>query len=96
MEENAAMSHRVRLDGKFFRLDGAKFYPKGVTYGPFRPNAAGEFLPEPGQTRADLMQVRELGSNLLRIYHVPPRWFLGLAEELGIKLLVDIPWSNHL
>ena len=96
MEENAAMSHRVRLDGKFFRLDGAKFYPKGVTYGPFRPNAAGEFLPEPGQTRAALMQVRELGANLLRIYHVPPRWFLGLAEELGIKLLVDIPWSNHL
>ena len=30
------------ISGKFFRINQAKFYPRGVTYGPFAPNAAGE------------------------------------------------------
>lgn len=87
---------RVRVDGKFFRLGAQKFHPKGVTYGPFAPNARGEPYPELEQARSDFAQVRDLGVNLLRVYDVPPRWLLDLAFENHLKLLVDIPWSKHL
>ena len=87
---------RVTVDGKFFRLGAAKFFPKGVTYGPFAPNDAGEFFASREQTVRDFALVKELGANLLRIYYVPPRWFLDLAQEHGLKLLVDVPWNKHL
>jgi glycosyltransferase involved in cell wall biosynthesis len=87
---------RVAVDGKFFRLDGRKFHPKGVSYGPFAPNATdGTFAPRE-QTAKDFAQIRELGANLVRVYHVPPRWFLDLATEHELKVLVDIPWNKHL
>jgi GT2 family glycosyltransferase len=94
--EIANPRQRVAVDGKFFRLGAQKFYPKGVTYGPFAPNAAGEFFASREQTAADFAMVKEAGANLLRIYYVPPRWFLDLAHEHGLKLLVDIPWNKHL
>ncbi len=86
---------RVRADGKFFRLGGAKFYVKGVTYGPFAPDAQGEFFVSPEQTARDFDQIRQLGANLLRVYYVPPPWFLELAMHKELRLLVDIPWSRH-
>ena len=70
------------VSGKFFRLGEAKFYLKGVTYGPFRPNNAGKPFPERAQTARDFELIRALGANLLRVYHVPPRWLLDLAEPL--------------
>ncbi|MBM3845315.1 MAG: glycosyltransferase [Verrucomicrobia bacterium] len=96
MPDSATKSHRVRVDGKFFRLGSVKFHPKGTTYGPFKPNRAGEVFPEPPETRRDFLLARTLGCNLLRVYNVPPRWLLDLAEELQLKLLVDIPWSKHI
>src|SRR5437773_1531208 len=87
---------RVHVDGKFFRLGGKKFYPRGLTYGPFAPNEQKEMFPSREQTARDFLQLRELGANLLRIYYVPPRWFLDLAAEHELKLLVDVPWQKHL
>src|SRR2546427_142049 len=87
---------RVHVDGKFFRLGGKKFYPRGLTYGPFAPNEQKEMFPSREQTVRDFLQLRELGANLLRIYYVPPRWFLDLAAEHELKLLVDVPWQKHL
>src|SRR6266566_2111492 len=86
----------VHVDGKFFRLGGKKFYPRGLTYGPFAPNEQKEMFPSREQTVRDFLQLRELGANLLRIYYVPPRWFLDLAAEHELKLLVDVPWQKHL
>src|SRR5215469_5157064 len=86
----------LRVDGKFFRCGDSKFYVKGVTYGPFSFNKDGDTVPEPALADRDLHQLRELGANLLRLYNVPPRWFLDLAELHGLKLLVDIPWPKHL
>ena len=85
---------RVVVDGKFFRAGGRRFHPKGVTYGPFAPGADGAMFPAPDTARRDFALVRELGANVLRVYHVPPRWLLDLAEERGLKLLVDIPWDK--
>lgn len=87
---------RPSVDGKFFRIGDQKFCLKGLAYGPFRPNEAGEPFASPEQTRRDFQQIRALGANLLRIYEVPPRWFLDLAAEHELKLLVDIPWAKHL
>lgn len=87
---------RVVVDGKFFRLAGRKFHPKGVTYGPFEPGPTGDTFPTPSQARADVAQILALGANVVRVYHVPPRWFLDLAAECGLKLLVDVPWNKHL
>ncbi|HHY84275.1 MAG TPA: glycosyltransferase [Verrucomicrobia bacterium] len=87
---------RVTVDGKFFRLGDAKFFIKGVAYGPFAPNAAGEPFASPEQTALDLTRIDELGANVVRVYHVPPRWFLDMAAERRLKVLVDIPWNKHL
>ncbi len=83
------------VSGKFFRINQAKFYPKGVTYGPFAPNSDGEPFASREQTAIDFDLVRRLGANLLRVYHVPPRWLLDLADQHGLKLLIDVPWNKH-
>jgi O-antigen biosynthesis protein len=87
---------RVTVDGKSFFLGGKKFFAKGVTYGPFPPNPQGEFFPSRESATRDLAMVLELGANVLRVYHPPPRWFLDLCHEHGIKVLVDVPWNKHL
>ena len=90
------VSDRVRRDGKFFRLGADKFYVKGVTYGPFAPNPDGDPLPDRKQVRTDFELMLELGANCLRIYSVPPRWFLDLAQEMGLKVFVDVSWPKNL
>ncbi len=86
---------RVRVDGKFFRIGMEKFYPKGVTYGPFEPDANGSAFPSPEEVARDFALMRRLNANCVRVYHVPPRWMLDLAREHGLKLLVDFPWPKH-
>src|SRR5262245_16168150 len=87
---------RIRVDGKFFRLGEKKFFVNGVAYGPFPPNAQGLPFASPDQTARDLTQIQELGANVVRVYDVPPRWFLDLAMGRNLFVLVDIPWNKHL
>src|SRR5262245_24959758 len=49
----------VRVDGKFFRLNGKKFHVKGLTYGPFAPNEQNEMFASREQTAGDFAQIRE-------------------------------------
>jgi O-antigen biosynthesis protein len=86
---------RMRAEGKFFRLGPEKFFVKGVAYGPFAPYSNHDFFPRPEQVKQDVAMLKELGANLLRVYHLPPRWLLDLALENGMKLLVDVPWNKH-
>jgi len=96
MAQAAPSAPRVTVDGKFFRLGEKKFYAKGIAYGPFAPNAAGQLFASPQQTAADFAQIRELGANVIRTYHVPAKWFLDLAESQNLRVLIDIPWNRHL
>src|SRR5437870_13732008 len=96
MATSGSSAPRVLVDGKFFRLGGKKFYAKGLTYGPFAPNEQKGMFPAREQTARDFLQIRELGANLLRVYYVPPRWFLDLAAEHDLRVLVDVPWPKHL
>ncbi len=86
---------RLIVSGKFFQINHRKFYAKGVAYGPFAPNFDGEPFASREQTARDFEMIRSLGANLLRIYHVPPRWLLDLADAYQLKLLIDIPWDKH-
>ena len=90
------MTNRVRRDGKFFRLGEQKFHVKGVTYGPFEFDGDDHPLPSPDQVRGDFEQMLDLGANCVRIYHNPPRWFLDLAEEMGLKIFLDVAWPKNL
>ncbi len=87
---------RVSVDGKFFRVDGKKFHPKGVAYGPFARGEDGHPFPPRERLVADLAMIRDLGANLVRVYTIPPPWVLDLLDEHGIKALVDVPWNKHL
>lgn len=87
---------RVKAHAKFFFRGGIKFFVKGVTYGPFAPHTPGIYLHTPEMTRQDLVLISQLGANVLRLYHVPPRWFLDLCEEYHLQVLITIPWEQHI
>src|SRR5687767_12888881 len=83
-------------DGKFFRAGEEKFFIKGVSYGPFARDVNQDALPAREQVERDFRLIRELNANTVRVYHPPPTWFLDLAAEHGLRLLIDITWSKHL
>ena len=85
----------ITVRAKFFFEGDAPWFLRGVTYGPFRPNADGDFMSTPEQARRDFALMREMGINLIRVYHVPARWLLDLAAEHGLRVLVSIPWTQH-
>jgi O-antigen biosynthesis protein len=85
----------IRVRAKFFFEGDEKFFLKGVTYGPFAPDDKGDFVGNPEQARRDLAMIREIGINLVRLYHVPPVWFLDLCREFRIRALISIPWAEH-
>jgi hypothetical protein len=86
----------IRAVAKFFFERDRKFFIKGVTYGPFKPDAEGHYLGSPEQLRGDLVLMRQLGVNLLRIYHPPPLWFLDRCAAAGMRVLITLPWAKHI
>ena len=85
----------ITVRSKFFHEGEKKWFLKGVTYGPFKPNADGDLTAVPERAREDFRLMREMGVNLIRVYHVPPRWLLDLAAEHGLRVLISIPWTQH-
>ncbi len=90
------MQQRIRVRAKFFFEGDRKFFIKGVTYGPFAPDADGEHFGDPAKFGKDAALMREAGINLLRVYYVPPKWFLDACAEAGLRVLVTIPWAEHI
>jgi len=95
MPDTSNTSDRIRLDGKFLRLGRDRFHIKGVTYGPFSPNAEGLPFPEEKTVRSDLVRIREMGANTLRLFHAPPSGLPDWAMEHGLRLLIDIPVHKY-
>lgn len=89
------MTERVVVRSKFFFEGEKKFFVKGVTYAPFAPDAEGYQFGSREQVAKDLAAIRETGANLVRIYTTPPRWFLDLCLENGIRVLFSIAWMEH-
>lgn len=87
---------RVVTAGKFLQLaDGAPFFMRGVSYGPFKPNSRGEPFPDDARLTDDLRRIAALGCNTVRIYELPTPALLREAEAHGLRLLVGIPWTDH-
>ena len=72
-----------------------KYFLKGVTYGPFRPNARDEPWPEDGQLHADLTHIAGLGFNTVRIYEAPSEMLLQSCRENHLHIIAGIPWTQH-
>ena len=86
---------RVAAVGKCLRLVGAKFLLDGVSYGPFAPNSRGAPFPEDEQLARDLAHIASLGFNTLRLYELPDETVLREAAKRGLRLLVGVPWAEH-
>ncbi len=89
-------SPAIEVQGKFFFSGGKKHFVKGVTYGPFAPGADGTQFPEPERVARDFALMAEMGANTARVFTVPPVWLLDIAAANGLKVLVGIPWSQHI
>jgi len=89
-------SEKVELSGRFFFADGEKFFLKGVTYGPFSPSRQGVPFPEPARVEVDFALMTELGANCLRTFTPPPEWLLDIATSYGLRVMIGIPWAQHI
>jgi glycosyltransferase involved in cell wall biosynthesis len=85
----------IRVQGKFFFRGSEKYFVKGVTYGPFPVGSHGHQVPEREMVEKDFALMREAGINTVRVFIVPPVWLLDAAERHALKVLVGIPWSQH-
>jgi O-antigen biosynthesis protein len=92
--DNGVPVARPRAEGKFFFRGDSKFFPTGVTYGPFGvegPNEYGDL----NQVERDFAQIAATGINSIRLYTIPPRWLLDAALRHGLYVLVGFPWEEH-
>lgn len=81
--------------GKFLRFGMEKVYIRGVTYGPFRPNAEGDLLPPLETVRSDFARMAAAGINSVRVYTTPPRWLLDEALAAGLHVMAGVPWVQN-
>ena len=94
--DKAAPRGSLRAEGSWFRDEsGQKAFLRGVTYGPFKPDAQGHPWPEERQLRADLENIRRLGFDSVRIYELPTDTVLQACQDNGLRLICGIPWTQH-
>jgi GT2 family glycosyltransferase len=89
------LRERVTCAGKFLAIGQERFIPKGVSYGTFAPNPQGEQFPPLKQVAADFALMRHYGINTVRTYSVPNQSILDQAAHVGLRLMVGIPWAQH-
>jgi hypothetical protein len=88
-------AQRLHASGNFLFSSDEKFFIKGPSYGTFALNSRGESFPECDIVARDLALMRAAGFNALRTYEVPPLSLLDLAAENGLRVLVGLPWQQH-
>src|SRR3984893_1235401 len=94
--EVADQPGRLRVHGKFFFVGDHKHFIKGVTYGPFAKGSHGAQFPEPEMVDNDFALMARSGVNTVRVFTVPPVWLLDAAHHAGLKVLVGLPWPQHI
>lgn len=92
---NGAIAPRPKVRGKFLYAGEEKLYLRGVTYGTFRPDADGSEYPHPARVDLDFRQMAANGINSVRTYSVPPRHLLDAAARHGLRVLIGLPWEQH-
>ena len=91
--DGGARGVEPRVDGKFLRVGGERFYVRGVTYGTFAETELGLF-PSRERVKEDLAAMAAAGINTVRTYTVPGSEIFDLAEEAGLKLLTGVWWDD--
>ena len=90
----------VRVGGKFLFAGDTKLYLRGVTYGTFRSGAdatvLGNDYPEDATLEADFAAMQQHGINTVRCYTVPPTRLLDAAARHGLRVMVGLPWEQHI
>ena len=86
---------RATVDGKFISVDGERFLVKGVTYGTFAPDAEGHQFPTAEVIGRDFTRMRASGVNTVRTYTTPEPHLLDQAAQHGLRVMVGMPWSQH-
>jgi O-antigen biosynthesis protein len=95
VQEKQAVGERPRVQGKFIFLGYEKLYIRGVTYGPFRPEEGSDENYKPEVVEWDFAEMMANGLNAVRTYTVPPRWLLDAAQRHGLRVMVGLPWEQH-
>jgi len=83
-------TQRPTIRGKSFFVGSQKFVARGVTYGPFRPDADGYAYHTPDVVSRDFAMMAAAGINTVRTYTCPPRWLLDVAAEHGLRVMVGV------
>ncbi|HEX2219049.1 MAG TPA: glycoside hydrolase family 2 TIM barrel-domain containing protein, partial [Gemmatimonadales bacterium] len=86
---------RPQVRGKFVFAGQTKLWLRGVTYGTFRPDEHGNEYRSPAVVERDFAAMAEAGINAVRVYTVPPRWLLDLAAAHGLRVMIGLPWEQH-
>jgi len=87
--------HPVAVDGKFLSAGNRRFLIKGVTYGTFAPRPDGSQYPPADVVGRDLSAMARAGFNSVRVYTPPPTSFLDSAHAAGVRVIVGLPWTEH-
>jgi len=85
----------ITADGKFLRAGSERFLVKGVTYGTFAPAGNGYQFPGAARVAQDFALMRQYGINAVRLYTPPSRDLLDEAARHGLRVMVGLPWSQH-
>ena len=86
---------RPTVRGKFIFAGSEKLYLRGVTYGPFEPDESGCEYHTPDIVDRDFARMAEANINTVRTYTVPPAWLLDLAHRHGLRVMIGLPWEQH-
>src|SRR4051812_41629048 len=85
----------VAVHGKFLSAGDRRFLIKGVTYGTFAPGPDGSQYPPADVVERDLSAIAHAGFNSVRVYTPPPKSFLDRAHAAGVRVIVGLPWTQH-
>lgn len=86
---------RPRAHGKFLFVGDEKFWIRGVTYGTFEPDHSGVQFPPQEVVEQDFRAIADAGLNSIRVYTVPPPWLLDAAAARGLRVMIGLPWEQH-
>lgn len=87
---------RPKVVGKFIYIGDKKFWVKGVTYGTFCPRDDSVQFPEMQVVDSDFAMIAQNGITAVRTYTVPPIWLLDLAKKHNLRVMVGLPWEQHI
>src|SRR5438309_12115856 len=87
---------RPRVRGKFLFVGDEKLYVRGVTYGAFTPDAAGNEYHDLATVERDFALMAANGINAVRIPHTtPPRALLDIASRHGLRVMVGLSAEQY-